>query len=256
MSQTSSRDSRLAALLAVQERARGFSGWSFDEVRVAYPDGREPWDYIAEARALAASASSIVDLGTGGGERFAEILEGGVPGRLFATEQWHVNAPVARDRLRPLGVDAVRADATRLPFAAGAFDLVLNRHEGVDPAEIDRVLRPGGTFLTQQVYGSWQELRAFFPRMVVHPRHEITYRDGFKAAGYAVTQRRHRYRAVFATLEDLAFDLLVAPWEIPGLEVEADLDALLALERELGTPEGIPLTEGRYLLTARKPGTS
>ena len=254
MSQTSSPDSRLRALLAVQERARSFSGWSFDDVRVSFPNGREPWDYVADARALLRRASAVVDLGTGGGERFAEMLEGGCPARLVATEQWHVNAPVARDGLASLGVRVVRADSLRLPFRDGSFDLVLSRHEAVEPAEVDRVLRPGGTFLTQQVFASWQELRQFFPRQAVHPRHEETYRDWFEQAGYALTQRRHRYQAVYASLEDLAVNLLVAPWEIPGLDVEEDFEALLAVERELGTGAGIPLTECRYLLTAQKPG--
>jgi SAM-dependent methyltransferase len=39
----------------------------------------------------------------------------------------------------------------RLPFADGAFDLAINRHESFRGDEAYRVLAPGGTFLTLQV---------------------------------------------------------------------------------------------------------
>ncbi len=35
--------------------------------------------------------------------------------------------------------------------------------------------------------------------------------------------------------------------------MERDIDALLALESDLGTRDGIVMTEGRYLLEVRKP---
>ena len=58
------------------EKARAFSGWSFDELDVRHLDARMPWDYVAIARAHASRARSIVDLGTGGGERYSTILRG------------------------------------------------------------------------------------------------------------------------------------------------------------------------------------
>jgi hypothetical protein len=47
--------------------------------------------------------------------------------------------------------------------------------------------------------------------------------------------------------------LMVAPWEIPGFDPEAEIDALLALEDAHGTDQGIVLTLSRYVMTARKP---
>ena len=98
-----------------------------------------------------------------------------------------MNAPVARDRLRPLGVDVVNASSERTPWADASFDLVLSRHEAIEPAEIARILRPGGVFLTQQVAKEqWQELSAFFPDRTVFPDHFDDYRREFEAAGLAV----------------------------------------------------------------------
>jgi SAM-dependent methyltransferase len=42
-------------------------------------------------------------------------------------------------------------DAARLDLPDASYDLVLNRHVPVYAAEIMRVLRPGGVFITQQV---------------------------------------------------------------------------------------------------------
>lgn len=246
------------------ERARTFSGWSLPgSGRI---DAPPPWDYEAIARDHASRASRVLDLGTGGGEVLSRIAEG-VATRFVATEEWHVNAPVARDRLAPLGVPVVRAQSEQqrdelvrerkgpLPFRDGVFDLVLSRHEGIMPAEIDRLLRPGGLFLTQQVArGQWEELRAFFPRMTVWPDHFSGYRREFEAMGYAVTGEEHRWRVAYAGLGDLVYTLLVCSWEIPGFDPVAEIEPLLAMEDATRTDAGIVLMLSRYLITARKPG--
>ena len=111
-----------------------------------------------------AQARSVLDLGTGAGELFAELCAG-YHGRAIASEPWAVNAPIAKRRLSRLEVEVVRAHSLRLPFQSGAFDLVLDRHEELDPDEVHRVLRRGGSLLTQQIgQNEWEELRPFFPR--------------------------------------------------------------------------------------------
>ncbi len=143
----------------------------------------------------------------------------------------------------------------RLPFRDGAFDVFLSRHEAIDPVECDRVLAPGGTFLTQQCSPrDWRELRRFFPRQTVHPEHDREYPEGFRAMGYEVSFQRHDYKVAFGSLGDLVFMLMTAPWTIPDFDPQLEIDALMAVEAELSTADGIVLSEGRYLLEARKPG--
>ena len=73
--------------------------------------------------------------------------------------------PVAAERLRPLGADVLNADSLRLPLRAATFDLIIDRHEALEPAETARVLAPGGTIITQQCGNDdWPELLRFFPR--------------------------------------------------------------------------------------------
>ena len=57
---------------------------------------------------------------------------------------WPPNVPVAAARLAPMGVQVVHASGLRLPLADGSIDLVLNRHEELDPPDVARALRPGG----------------------------------------------------------------------------------------------------------------
>jgi len=146
-----------------------------------------PWDYEAIAHEACSLARTVVDLGTGGGEVFSRILSG-TSCDAIATEWWYRNAPIAARRLagRP---GAVRTSSLSLPFASGAFDLVLSRHEEIRPSEVDRTLAPGGIFLTQQMVPDlWHELRAVFPDMARYPDHQVEYRRNFEHAGLVVGQ--------------------------------------------------------------------
>ena len=213
------------------------------------------WDYEAVVCDVAPSDGSVLDMGTGGGEMLAR-LRGGLPEHVVATEAWHVNAPIAYGRLRPLGVDVVRTRNLRFPFRDASFDIVINRHEELMPSEVARVLRPRGRFVTQQVARPqlW-ELRRFFPRMRDFGDQRWEYARGFEATGLVVTvDRQHDYKVAYGSLGDLVFLLCVTPWSIPDFDVEHDLEALLAVEREYGTDDGIVVTESRYLLVAEKPG--
>ncbi len=249
-------DRRARTLVALEpyvERARAFSGWSFADVDTRYLDPPAPWNYEALARAYALRARSAVDLGTGGGEVLARIVPGS-GARVVATEEWHLNAPIAAARLRPLGVQVVRADSLRLPFASGSFDLVLDRHEALTPADTARVLAPGGTIITQQCGpDDWPELRCFLEK-VRFDDHFASYQQGFADAGLTVTDVRwHERRIAFATLGDLVYMMLVAPWSFPHFDAAADIDSLLAIEDALTTPSGIAVTEVRYLIVAQRP---
>src|SRR5882757_8358574 len=121
------------------------TGWEF-----AWLDGRavgsEPsWSYPDLARPLLRRAYGLLDLDTGGGELLAELAP--LPPHTVAVEGWAPNTPVARDRLAPFGVSVL----TELPGGEEEFDVVLSRHGRLPVKDIARLLRPGGTLLSQQV---------------------------------------------------------------------------------------------------------
>ncbi|HEX5141671.1 MAG TPA: methyltransferase domain-containing protein [Dehalococcoidia bacterium] len=239
-------------LRPVVERAESFSGWS--GVPSPRPLGAEkPWSYSGRARELLASATSVLDLGTGGGERFSRLLDGFV-GRAVATEEWAVNAPIAAAGLRGRA-EVVRASAFYLPFLGASFGLILSRHEAIYPAEIARLLAPGGVFLTQQTWRYMEELHYYIPRKTDFGDHFHGYASGLHASGLQVIDaREHVAPHAFSGLEDLVFLLGVAPWEVPDFDpLGRDLQALLALERDLTGPDGLVITCGHYIIEAHKP---
>ena len=246
------REQALQSLQPYSEQARNFSGWSFAGVKLT-PFEPWLWNYEALARGHAQSARSVLDIGTGGGERLAEIVAG-LPARVTATEPWHVNAPVAYRRLAQLGVSVVHTDSLRLPFRDAMFDLVLNRHEELEPSEVARVMSPGGHWVTQQVgHDNWPELLRYFPHRTRYEDHFPRYTAELQAAGMTVEGIQHSRKVVYGSLGDLVFNLLVTPWEIPDFDPVQEIDGQLQLEDECGAPEGIVLTEARYLIAAEKP---
>jgi SAM-dependent methyltransferase len=146
----------------------------------------------------------------------------------------------------------VRASSLELPFASGAFDLVLSRHEEIAPAEIARILAPGGCLLTQQVIPDvWHELRAVFPEMTRFPDHYSEYQSELIEHGLRVDDAREFRRPVrFRKLGHLVYHLVAAPWTIPGFSVRSHLGELAQLDDEARGDRGLVLTEGFYLLQA------
>jgi hypothetical protein len=212
--------------------------------------------YIPTVKAFEEGSYETVNsrIAPGGGERLAEIVAD-LSCRVVATEEWHVNAPVATRRLRPLGIGVLHCSSLCLPLRDASVDLVLDRHEALEPAEVARVLAAGGAVVTQQVGpDNWPELRRFFPRKTDFGDHYREYQLGFADAGLVVTDARwHEERVAFASLADVCFMLAVAPWFIEGFDPEREVDQLIALEDAHRTPNGIVLTEMRYLIVARKP---
>ena len=153
----------------------------------------------------------------------------------------------------------VQCSSLRLPFRDSRFELVLSRHEELDPAETARVLAPGGRLLTQQIgVDRWQELRPFFPRMNDPKDLFQRYRRGLQEAGLTIVQARsHEWKAVYRGLGEIVFLLCIAPWEIPDFDpLSGDLAALLRAEESLTTNGGIVLTESLFLLEGWKSASS
>lgn len=248
-----SRQRRLAELQPYVEWARGIKGWTMGVEMAALGPG-PPWDYMDRARELVAGARTVLDMGTGGGEKFSELLEE-YGGFAVATEGWSGNIHVASQALRPFGAQVVHASGLDLPFSDARFDLVLNRHNELAPAEVARVLSPGGSFSTQQVgHNNWQELRAFFPRQTDFGPKFDQYREGFREAGLTIERAEtHDTPVACSSLGDLVYLLTATPWTVPGFDLEADLDTLLALEQNLYKDDHIALTNSRYIIEAHKP---
>ena len=133
----------------LQEEQKPFLGWDFSYLDGRLTGDRAPWSYLDLAAELIRRSSSVVDMDTGGGEKFLDIREHW-PERVVATEDHPPNFRLATERLSRLGVQVVRAassDTGPMPFVDGEFDLILNRHAAFNPSEVARILSVGGAFL-------------------------------------------------------------------------------------------------------------
>ena len=155
----------------------------------------------------------------------------------------------------PLSIDVVFCDDERMPFADRSFDLVLNRHSGLDPKDVARILKPGGRLLTEQIWGHWRELKRFFPSMNEFPGILLEYSTGLRSAGLTILDcRTHMVPAAFKSLGEFVFMLSVASWTVPDLDpLGADLETLLQVERELTTRDGLVVSDGAFIIEAQKP---
>lgn len=210
-------------------------GWDFSTFGSALQTDNPPWDYGELARDVLAGAGSALDLGTGGGEILLGLGDA-LPPVTVATEGWEPNIEVARAALAPLDVEVVRYDSEtdpRLPFADATFDAVINRHESYVAAEVHRVLRPGGSFLTQQVDGrSFEELQALFGGQSAYPH--ITLAElGAEAADAGLTVEQTwdwTGTTRLADVDNLVGYARMVPWEVPeDFDVDRYATELVAL---------------------------
>jgi SAM-dependent methyltransferase len=258
------RGAAMERLRPAVERARAFTGWDFPGMKhpVLLERG-PPWDYEGLVRGYAKNANTALDLGTGGGEFVASIRDA-LPARFVATEEWHVNVPIAHRTLSALGADVVWCRSLLLPFQDETFDLVFDRHEELEPAEVARVLRPGGVIVTQQIGpNNWVELERYFGNATAGNRGDsrltefgdirAEYSRGLESAGVRVLRsEQHDYKVAYDGLGTFVFMLLITPWTIPDFDVERDLEILLTLEADLSTADGLVMTWSRFILVAEK----
>jgi SAM-dependent methyltransferase len=233
-----------------------FSGWDFSHLAGRWSSDPVPCTYGSIIREELKPADNLLDMGTGGGEFVATL--GHPYAKTSVTEGWAPNIAVLRERMVPLGI-ALGAvdDDDQLPFPDAAFDFVTNRHESYDPAEVARLLRPGGLFVTQQVgSGNNRDLVTFLLPGTPEPfpGHDLAHRRrDLEAAGLVIEQAAEAFPVTrFLDVGALVYYATVIQWEFPGFGVDGCFDRLVELHRRLES--GTPLTsrEHRFLLVARR----
>lgn len=239
-----------------RDAAAPFEGWDFAYLDDRMVEDEPPWSYIDLARSAAAQAQAhdILDIATGGGEVFASLAP--FPGRATAVEGYVPNIAVARRRLAPLGVEVFQGNtASGMPFVDGAFDLILNRHGGFRAAEMHRVLKPGGVFLSQQVGGdNLDDLTAAFGARLAYPDNTLARAcEDFTALGCEI-QRSETWRGpvTFAEVGALIYFLKAIPWVIADFDVERCRDVLASLHRQLQAGRPLRFTYSRFLIQTKK----
>jgi SAM-dependent methyltransferase len=238
-------------------------GWDFSWFEGRATEARPSWGYAKSMAGRLAGASAVLDVQTGGGEvlDFALAEATTRPPLTAATEGWPSNVAKATALLSPRGVVVVASpEDAPLPFADGAFDLVVSRHPvRANWDEIARVLQPGGTYFAQHVGpNSAFELVEYFlgpqPDEKASTRHPDRERVDAEAAGLEIVDlRAERLRMEFHDIAAVVHFLRKVIWMVPGFTVEAYESRLRALHEQIRAEGAFVAHSTRHLLEARRP---
>ncbi len=248
--------------MIAEAQSQKFSGWDFSWLKDRLVAETPPWDYKQEVAKEFPKVKSLLDLGTGGGEFLSSLRP--LPEQTYVTEGYPPNAAIARDRLKPLGVNVIRTyaedntvkpQAGALPFRTESMDMVIDRHESFVASEVYRVLKRGGIFLTQQAgSANYPELNGFLGA----PKTEAVWdlkvaRQQISEAGLYVTEGREaRLESWFRDVGAVVFHLLAVPWQLEGFTISGYLDKLKELHRLIARNGGFRVTAWRFYVRSVK----
>jgi SAM-dependent methyltransferase len=236
-------------------------GWDFSWFEGRASEQRPSWGYAKLLVERVARTSAVLDVETGGGEVFAQVLgqAGHLPARLAATESWPPNLEIARRNLGPFGASLIEvADDGPLPFEDGAFDLIVSRHPVVTVwEELARVLRPGGSYVSQQIgAGSNRELYEFLmgPQPASQARSPQRAARLAQGAGLVIIDlRQESLLTVFNDIGAIVHFLRKVPWTVPDFTVEKYRHRLVALHEQIQREGPFEAHAERFLIEAGKP---
>lgn len=233
-----------------------FSGWDFSYITGRMREEPLSWDYRQFVLAKIKSADSLLDMDTGGGEFLSSLQP--LPPHTGATEGYAPNIPIARARLEPLGVRVVAANSeARLPFDDNAFDLVVNRHGSFLASEIYRILKPGRSFITQQVGGK----NCIGLNELLQERVDYEFADWtseraaaqLEAVGLQIIDRREEFPPVeFADIGAVVYYLKAIPWQVRDFTVEKYYDRLKKIHALIQARGSLKVTAHRFYIEAHK----
>ena len=239
-----------------EEAIAHIRGWDFSHINDRYSEQDDlPWDYREEILHYLRPDMQLLDIDTGGGEFLLSL--GHPHSNTAATENYPPNVQLCKERLLPLGIDFRQADGNgELPYPGDQFDMVIDRHGDFNPAQISRVLKPGGIFVMQQVGAeNDRELIALlcgdlppaFPEQYADKAAEA-----FQKAGFSILRQEACFRPIrFYDVGALVWFARIISWEFPGFSVDTHLHNLLKAQKLLERDGYIEGKTHRFLLVAR-----
>lgn len=233
------------------------TGWDFSSVRTKRAP--VPWEYLDVVRKYITQADRVLDIGTGGGERFLQLALQFEEGMGVDIDSEMIAQARKNQTIRQItNVEWCVMSGGRLAFRAAEFDGVLNRHSRVYVAEIARVLRPGGYFMTQQVgrrntgnvFAAFGWTPASFGADWWQPVTELA--SAFERLGCKVIAKaEYDVRYWFLDVPSLIFWLKAVPLPEP-FDLQRHWEGVKRLVEAHGTARGIETNEHRELLIVRK----
>ncbi|MGD6902896.1 class I SAM-dependent methyltransferase [Bacillus infantis] len=242
----------------IQQAEKEFTGWDFSYLTETGRMASEPlaWNYTNWVLPEMVNAASMLDMGTGGGELLSLLTP--LPSHTAATEGYGPNIEIAAERLTPLGIEVYKVDDdSRLPFDDRLFDLIINRHESYDPQEVNRILKPGGLFITQQVGGT-DNLGL---NRLLGAKEDFGYAgwnmekavQQLEAAGFHIVASFEAYPYTrFYDVGAILYYLKAIPWQIEGFSFKGYEKKLRELHDEILRTGYAEVRSHRFIIKAQK----
>jgi hypothetical protein len=236
-------------------------GWDFLWFEGRASEERPSWGYSRLLTKRLAHATAVLDIQTGGGEVFADVLSRleTLPTIAMATESWPPNVVVAKRNLARYAVSVVHVDdEERIPSPSGSFDFIASRHPTtINWLEIARLLAPGATYLSQQVgSGTNRELIEFMMGTQPTSVARSPKRAAEEATALGLTLvdlQEESLRVEFFDVAAVIYFLRKVVWTVPGFTVEQYRHQLRRLHRLIEEEGSFVSHAERYLIEVVKP---
>lgn len=233
-----------------------FQGWDFSYLKRRRKSEKPNWNYELVVKRLIKKSNAVLDMATGGGEVFSEILSVYRPQKTIVIEGYKPNVSVARKNLKKHNVKVIYANETKkLSFKNGEFDLVLNRHGGLNIKEIGRILSPGGIFLTQQVDS--RDLIDLEKKFKAKPKYKSNILSfiikQLKDRGFTIIKKNEwKGKTIFKDVGAIVYLLKAIPWIVEGFSVKKHQDILKKLQKKIEKKGKLEFTIRRFFILAIK----
>ncbi|MCA0972411.1 class I SAM-dependent methyltransferase [Halobacillus litoralis] len=239
----------------VKDFEEAFEGWDFSFVTETgrIQSHALTWSYGSLVLPYIKTSSSMLDMGTGGGELLSKFRP--LPAKVTATEAYEPNIPIARERLEPLGIHvAAISEDSKLPFEDEEFDLIINKHESFSPYEVRRILKPEGTFITQQVggYDCRQINEALGSPENVYENWDLEAAvHGLEQHGFTITKAVEEFPVQrFYDIGALLYYLKAIPWQVPDFTIEGYDEPLKKIHQQIQEKGYFDAKQHRFLIEA------
>ena len=241
--------------LLSEQNQQAFSGWDFSYLTSKMSTEKLNWSYSEIVLSYLKPTMKLLDMGTGGGELLKSFAHPYV--NTSATEGYNKNFQLILETLAPLGITIRFVDEDNyLHFPTNSFDIVLNSHESFSISEVQRVLKPNGLFITQQV-GDFNGVN-LASRLIPNYKKEhfnfhlsIVARQ-LKKNNFRLLMNQEQYlQQKFYDMDGLIYYLRTIPWEYPEFSVENNLAQLIDLNNELLQTGFIFNIQHRFILVAQ-----
>lgn len=241
-----------------EEEIARIHGWDFSHIHGRYTEEDDlPWDFGKIIQKYRNDNMKLMDMETGGGEfllTFRHPYE-----NTAAIEGYPPNVELCKKVLLPLGIEFKAAGGgDKLPFSDQSFDIVTNRHGDYDAAELQRVLKSEGLFLTQQVgaENDRELVELLLPQLteVPYPKQYLEVKKAeLLEHGFVILESGEVRRPIrFFDVGALVWFARIIEWEFPGFSVESCFEQLLEAQKRI---ERDGLLEGsihRFYIVAKK----